>query len=612
MAILFPSIEQIKKLKVKPTDGELFLINYLADNLSEDVELYFQPYFNGDRPDIVLIEKDVGVTIIEVKDWELNSYYLDEKGDWHIKHDNTIIKSPFKQIFHYKDSMFNLHINGLLEKKILDKRFYGRISVFVYFHNVTESQLKQFYRPLVSNIEDKIRQERDNKNQKALTYLINLHKKILKQRDVYAKTIDSLHHMKLPQKVDSLFPESIYREFSRYLQPPFHTKEEGSHINYTKKQLLLSESIPKYQKVKGVAGAGKTLILAKRAVNAYMRHGGDVLILTFNITLTSYIHDMISNVREDFSWSIFTILNYHHFFTMMANRYGLKIEKLSDYGNEDFFLNKHTKRYKTILIDEIQDYERPWIHCIKKSFLEDNGEFLVLGDEKQNIYERTLDADKRPYTSVGGQWNLLQESFRLNTQIASLAEKFQKKFFNNKYEIDTIKSCEGIQHTINFEQSLIEQKTYDVNDLSQLIETIFRVIKENNIHPNDICILAYHIELLRELDFLIRKKFNEKTLTTFETKEVFEHLQKNTILPEYFKSEIDNVRRVKKYGFRLNGGTVKLSTIHSFKGWEIPTLFLIIDNDLDESIYTALTRARENLIIFNLENSKYTNFFSQN
>ena len=40
---------------------------------------------------------------------------------------------------------------------------------------------------------------------------------------------------------------------------------------------------------------------------------------------------------------------------------------------------------------------------------------------------------------------------------------------------------------------------------------------------------------------------------------------------------IKNIQRNKRFNFWMNAGGMKLSTIHSFKGWEINTLFLIID-----------------------------------
>ena len=73
MAQVFPTIENIEALKVKPTPGEWFLLKYLANKMPHHVEIYFQPYFNGDMPDVILMSKGIGVAIIEVKDWDLNS-----------------------------------------------------------------------------------------------------------------------------------------------------------------------------------------------------------------------------------------------------------------------------------------------------------------------------------------------------------------------------------------------------------------------------------------------------------------------------------------------------------------------------------------------------------
>ena len=66
---LYPSWEQIKSLKQPPTKGELFLLEYLDNNLPKEWEIFFQPYLNGDRPDIAILNKNVGLMIIEVKDW---------------------------------------------------------------------------------------------------------------------------------------------------------------------------------------------------------------------------------------------------------------------------------------------------------------------------------------------------------------------------------------------------------------------------------------------------------------------------------------------------------------------------------------------------------------
>ena len=74
---------------------------------------------------------------------------------------------------------------------------------------------------------------------------------------------------------------------------------------------------------------------------------------------------------------------------------------------------------------------------------------------------------------------------------------------------------------------------------------------------------------------------------------------------------------MKKYAFQMNEGVMKLCTIHSFKGWEMNTIFLILGEkddreNNDELIYTAITRAKKNLVIINYKNNRYKNFFEKN
>ena len=71
----------------------------------------------------------------------------------------------------------------------------------------------------------------------------------------------------------------------------------------------------------------------------------------------------------------------------------------------------------------------------------------------------------------------------------------------------------------------------------------------------------------------------------------------------------------------MYNSSFKFSTIHSFKGWELKNVFLILDSDFEESaehesednlVYTALTRGKTNLIIINIGNKKYNKFFQEN
>lgn len=413
--------------------------------------------------------------------------------------------------------------------------------------------------------------------------------------------------------------------------------------------------------------------------------------------MRNYLHDKLNEISEKFFWGDFEILHYHEFIRTKANNYNLPPLSIMDYNNTNLFekVKNNIHKYGAIFIDEVQDYEEEWLEIIKKYFLIDRvkSEYVVFADEKQNIYDRKLDVDKKPYTGVPGpNWRVLKESFRLSNSITDLANSFQKYFFKEKYEIEEIQS---VQMGFQFEQKKQLMK-YVYKDKSENIincyNELHELLLENNIHPNNICFLSPNVSELRKIDYLVRNRSNEKTMIMFETLEIYFYqllvlLEKNiTTLSlfkeltscfngsvhdtitylcfreiqdhqsepflnlkfkyslefeklekycmsideiqtgkelEHFNDSIKEIRRNKKFHFWMNPGTMKLSTIHSFKGWEIHTLVLLItqsENNIileddskeflsDELIYTALTRCRYNLIIFNLGIEKFDSFF---
>src|SRR5690606_25386154 len=88
------------------------------------------------------------------------------------------------------------------------------------------------------------------------------------------------------------------------------------------------------------------------------------------------------------------------------------------YSNVKLFEEKKAEihKYKTILIDEIQDYKRPWMDIIKSCFLEQGGEYVLFGDEKQNIYDNELE-NRDIRTNVRGGPTLLKDCYRSDKKI---------------------------------------------------------------------------------------------------------------------------------------------------------------------------------------------------
>ncbi len=720
MATLIPAYEDILKLKVKPEEGELYLLRFLEKTLDNSFEVYFNPYMNGDRPDIIIMRKGYGIMIIEVKDYNLDLYELDKSKNFVIKNNKTkTYKSPIQQVLKYKDNLYELHIDDLLEMKIKNIRNFNIVACAVYFHNASTEKIKEL---LVKPYED------DVKYQDFLRYNIDLIgrendgelkslfiKPLQNKRICQISNFDSIlrrRYLKSTQ-ISVLFTDDLYAKFKRFFNPPTHTKEEGDFFPYNEEQLKIIYSDKKEQRIKGVVGSGKTVVLAARAVQAYKRTRGKVLVLTYNITLKNYIHDKISKVREDFSWSNFVINNYHEFIGSELNNLGIVFEKpekdnnLQEYFEVNYYSNKQLFKenkekiipYDVILIDEIQDYKRAWMEIIKECFLAENGEYILFGDVKQNIYNNTTE-DKDVATNVGGRPIELKQCFRSEFKIKDLVIHYQKNIFKDKYEIDNFNDNQDSQQgKLGFDNSHKEGSINYINlkstnSIVALYNIIYENIKNKSIHPDDITILGLRIDTLKEFDAYYRYSSNEKTNTMFETYEMVYRNELNYIKNQeplwlnkgiklikrerdykkekalnqlsilftiydlykkygetfeekfvYYcnkfktssqnyiafrrqhKGEIDKfiekskgndfrtIRKNKKIHFWANRGTIKISTIHSFKGWESQTIFLIlepkfnnkdtIDYAFDEILYTAITRGRDNLIIINFGNEEY-------
>ena len=592
-------------------------------------------FFNGDRPDIVIINKEEGVSIVEVKDWNLESYAVDERNLWSVKSINQPIKSPMAQAFHYKKAMFDLHVNGLLEARLKNPKVYNQIEIFVYFHNSSKLQLDRLYSKPIDTINNLLKSLNQSYKEKSRVERKREEKEYEKKRKYYLRkkeqierdkrlaiTSETLKKVALPSNRE--FKIETYDSFKRYLEPPLHLAHEGKPKSLTKLQAKLSNNIPNenFYKVKGLAGSGKTTVLARKAVNALKASESMVLILTFNLTLCAYIKDRINEVREDFPWGKFHIINYHKFIMQIANKKGIPTPnqenhsfnelETSFFGNELLFKDceiKGSEKFQTILIDETQDYDNTWIRIIKNNFLKDGGEMVLFGDEKQNIYEREIDSTGNSRTPNGfGRWKKLTKNFRNdeNSPINELAYRFKQNFFIEKYEDDDKPKQLALSTT-----SCIYIKMID--DIDSIASYIHDTVWKQSMHPNDVTILSTQIKVIRNIDYKIRRDiYNERTLTTFETQEMYKRLEKLTKSKKDLTKQLNEIRSGKKYGFNLNSGVTKLSTIHSFKGFESPVIFLLINpKDSPEAIYTGLTRAKEQIHIILPKESEFNHFFSQ-
>lgn len=561
-------------------DSIIDAYNAIRAKLNDTDSIFIKPHISTDIPDIVVIRPKIGVLIFNVCN------------------DSNDLKAQYERAEVYQRNLFNVHLRDVFAKALVTPSYWSVIKQAIF-----------------------LPKERNGEN-------IRIPEKKYVNRiysgDIYDENIlEKLNLIWENRYFDDELCNNIIKLITRN---GWHSYKDGNeNITPTTKQRELAQSKSVEQKIKGVAGSGKTQVLAWRAVNAQVRTGGRVLILTFNLTLVNYIKYRMEQVAADFYWGQFDITNYHQFFKSQANNHNLK-PQINDWDRVDFFdrYNEQTIRYNTILFDEAQDYRYEWFVLIKKYFLKQGGEFVVFGDGRQNIYNRQQDENHMPrIPGMPGPWSQMNEisriTFRIeNPEITRLSTLFQEAFFDYAEPLTQ-------QNALPFEQFYI--KYWNVGNevtAETLTKNIVWIINEFRQSNRDITILSQTCGVLRNIEDVYLKNGGKQPITTFETKEQYEKIQNCSKWP---KADIDSIRRVKKVHFTIDYDGIKMATIHSFKGWESLTVILIlqpegsIENDVynviekensPALIYTAITRARRNLFILNLGNIKYHNFFINN
>jgi hypothetical protein len=602
MERVIPSWNILNSLKQPLTNGERALIEFLDNHLTKDHNfngddltkyngwlIFVQPFLNGCRPDVVIVNPFVGIQIIVVKDWDLINYSFEKKDSGkfefcvHDRNGSYPIKSPIHQVEYYKEKLSGQLIPQLGEAIDSDQRKFGLIKTSVYFHKARTETAQELFKRQVSNFD-------------------------------YFPIIgyDLLSNTNIRKIVpDSYLTKSYYwnsdwnKEVLFWLNPPFHSIEQTVRLTLNKYQKLFAEPKTGHYRVRGVAGSGKTQVLAYRAGELASK-GFRVLILSFNITLWHYIRDMVQRSPFEFEWNRFTFNHFHGFCKDILNEFGEKWP--SEYGDDESIFREVVpskvisvlskgdyEKYDAVLIDEGQDYYFEWYNMLCK-FLTNRDEVVVVCDKKQNIYGRAMEwLDKRRAgVEKFGDWIELKTVVRMPEGVANMTKRFSEKF-----ELSQDVRVENIERPDLFNQ-YIEHTVWeniDENDWLSKVNEAFELIKSNGTskHGSDTVIL------------LPDKNYGFECVKFFET-------QKNIKVNHVFEDDSEKRYHRHKKAFWMGDGRLKISTIHSFKGWEVLNVIIYIPESFwgglelnDRKVYTAMTRTRQNLIVLN-SNKRYWDF----
>ena len=592
------------------TPGELHLFQVLsAAQRSGHLDgwgIYEQPHLNGDRPDFVLLHPERGIVVIEVKDWDL-------------AHPENAIRAhaPFDQVQRYHQNLLQLYARNYIE---LEEAFgdlaFGVVETAIYFHNASEQTARRFLQNGVS--------ARGTGGLKYVGVLDRDRVDALARGDLHACGVRTLGRDGSCFSQDGIL-EKLVLELDTWMRPVDYNLSRHSPVPLDNAQGTHAKPTPRlHRRLKGVAGAGKSVVLASRAA-ALLEEGHRVLVLTYNITLQHYLRDL---VRQQFRGKTTRALNdslvihhFHGFLKSVAGTLGIDLTNPND-GTESLGVILEHRwpaevlralpdtpdglpvdlRFDAVLIDEGQDFSRPWVELALR-FLTDRDEFLIVYDSRQNLYDRDL-----VWLDAGGDVSglgfrgppaELTTSHRLPDVMAQVAGAFAGRFFERFGDdaepgkpLQTVQA--GLFDTTNHPMQWVNQPNASNNELvTTALNLIEFARKTLGAHPNDLVILADHaaiaVPLIHEL-----KDYGLAVTHVFDDR-----------LPQADDNSDFTYKRSLKWRFQPADGRIKVCTIHSFKGWEAPYVIGLMgqpsatshdpDEDLRKKaamIYIGLTRLR--------------------
>ncbi|KGX90212.1 nuclease [Pontibacillus halophilus JSM 076056 = DSM 19796] len=610
-------------IRTSATAGERILFHTLKHYLDDDYIVYYEPDINGYRPDFVIIGPYLGLLVLEVKDYTINSLHRLTKDEWIINSSSSGLlteKSPLKQAREYMFKIQNtlkkdvslVHHEGRYQAKLKFPCGYGAVFTRLTQEQCIRTDLYEVIDPVFLLTRDEIDPDKDQFSEEVLIEkLLNMFQIPFRLKEPL--TLEEINRIRY-----HLFPEV---RIGKGLEQPTPYRDQlllslhdlGTMDIHQEK--LAKQIGDKNRLIRGVAGSGKTLILASRARIIKQKHPDwNILILCYNISLSRTIESLVRhkmseptdlfdaartdrNVMEGIS-----VRNFHEW---LRNDLRIKEENLPT------ILDKLEKgetilpKYDAVMIDEGQDFEPEWLKLIGLLLNKDTYSMLLVEDRAQNIYRRKRSYLQDTGLDFRGRSKILQINYRNTTQIVNFAWEFFQTFSEtSKIVAGSLEGQEIIppQNTKRKgpEPLIIKAESW----LAEVREVALKMkeLHEQKNVPYEEMLVLYRVKRTHKIGVVdtIQQTFKEMDIPS-------------TWITESFAS---------KRAYKKDDGTAKISTIDSSKGMDFQAVFMLnVDNmpfalEKDEKrevalMYIGMTRAIEYLTISYSAESKFTRYFDE-
>ncbi len=465
MAILLPS-PHLKHVKMTP--GERRFATRLLTKLEDDYHCWFNVPVGRKqlRPDFIVLHPGRGVLVLEVKDWKLATVRQVDRLTVELMTDRgpKTEPNPLEQARTYaiaikemleRDPFLVEQEGGRYKGHLLLPWGFGVVLTNITRKQFEDAQLDQAIPGDKVICSDEMTESVDSENlQKRLWGMFNYH---------YGAVLTLAHVDRIRWH---LFPE-IRIEQGNLFAPPLEEPDPKQVIaevvpDIVRLMDLEQEKLARnlgmgHRIIHGVAGSGKTMILAYRCLHlAQAGLGKPILVLCYNKTLAAKLQELLTHKGAS---NNVQIRHFHGWCKDMCNLYQLDLPQddrpiyerqvAAVMAGVDANRVPHAQ-YAALLIDEGHDFLPEWFKLVVQMIDPQTSSLLLLYDDAQNIYGNRR---KFSWKSVGieaaGRSRILSVNYRNPVEVLDIAYSFITDYLDetqNDEEFPIIQPNMGGRH----------------------------------------------------------------------------------------------------------------------------------------------------------------------
>ncbi len=586
----------------EPTAGEKRVFRVLRDALvpDEDYLVWYEPKATSKRPDFLVWSPELGLLVIEVKDWLLAQVPRATRDRWTFlrgtveeQHDNPLEQAR-RCALTYKDLLQRSPSLRLAEGFYRNTLSFpvGYCAAFTQItrRQAQDSDLLRTLEPNFCFFADDLTGDWDNAETR------RAFKAKLKRSFPIQFPFEPLGPRQLETMRGLIFPEVRVLDVRRHAGPLRSESEDQLFRALDRDQERVAKSILEGHRIlKGVAGSGKTLVITCRAQYLKrIRPDWRVLIVCYGIPMSRYLRQIVG-----ISGTGQAGIEVCHYFELVKRLTGepcgrfdgeLEADWHTRIGRRlrDRLASGHiTQRYDAILIDEGQDFALEWIRSLTDLLEPASDSLLFCHDPAQDIFGRKTTYKSLGIKVAGKRAIALKRSYRNTLEILGLARRFSRVPHRPAND-DPDGTPEATLFPVAVERhGPPPQVLAGLNQASQ-IKVILDSIAEH-IHARSCG--WQDIAVLHTSNHFFRNNFAAAFEERFGTSRLYDV----------------TAHRRNKRDFELASPSVKLCTIESAKGMEFRVVFLVgldalpradRDEPSERSLaYVGLTRAQDLLYI---------------